>query len=142
MTMDSSNNRSILSGKGCKNTKSRAAVVEVLEKMEMPVSAEDIYLQVKERGFSTNLSTVYRTLELLESKGLLEKSVMSDSRARFQLVCNGHKHHVVCTGCHKMIPIDSCPLEIIEKNIGESTKFDITGHKLELYGLCPQCKKT
>jgi Fur family transcriptional regulator, ferric uptake regulator len=138
--MDSSINKGILSGKGCKNTRSRTAVVEVLEKAEMPVTAEDIFLKLKELGTSTNLSTVYRTLELLESKALLEKSIMTGSKARYQLVCNGHRHHVVCTGCHKMISIVGCPLEVIEKNISETTKFDITGHKLELYGLCPDCK--
>ena len=108
----------------------------------MPFTAEEIFNRVREQGFSTNLSTVYRTLELLKSKGLLEMSIMAGSRARYQLLCNGHRHHIVCTGCHMAIPLDGCPLEVIEMNIGETTKFDITGHKLELYGLCPQCKKS
>jgi Fur family ferric uptake transcriptional regulator len=39
------------------------------------------------------------------------------------------------------VPIDFCPLEKLEKDIGEKNDFDITGHKLEIYGLCPKCKK-
>jgi Fur family transcriptional regulator, ferric uptake regulator len=138
--MDSSM-KNLSAGKGYKNTKSRKAVIEVLETAELPMTAEEIHINIRNKGFSTNLSTVYRTLELLESKGLLEKSAMLGSKSRYQLVCESHRHHVVCTGCHRMITIASCPLEIIEKKIGETTKFDITGHKLELYGLCPECRK-
>ena len=139
--MDSESKNGLLAGKGRRNTRSRKAVADVLEKAELPVTVEEIHQKVRGMGFSTNLSTVYRTLELMESMGLVEKSVMMGSRACYQLVNNGHRHHVVCTGCHRMIPIAGCPLETLEKNIGEATKFDITGHKLELYGLCPACKK-
>ena len=139
--MDSSSKQSLSTGIGYKNTKSRKAVIEVLETAELPITAEEIHITIRNKGFSTNLSTVYRTLELLESKGLIEKSAMLGSKARYQLVCEGHRHHVVCTGCHRMITIADCPLGIIEKKIGETTKFDITGHKLELYGLCPECRK-
>lgn len=128
--------------KGYKNTKSRKAIMEVLETAELPVTAEEIHINIREKGFSTNLSTVYRTLELLESRGLIEKSAMLGSKSRYQLVCEGHRHHVVCTGCHRMITLEGCPLGIIEKKIGETTKFDITGHKLEIYGLCPKCRKS
>lgn len=76
----------ILAQIGCKNTKSRKVIIEVLEKSDIPLSAEEIFLRVKDSGASTNLSTVYRTLDLMENKGLLEKCVMSDGRARYQLI--------------------------------------------------------
>ena len=58
----------ILAKIGCKNTKSRKAVVEILQSAENPLSAEDIFFAVKKQGSSVNLSTVYRTLDLMESK--------------------------------------------------------------------------
>lgn len=138
---DNNSNENILTKKGCKNTKSRKAVVNVLQKAEKPVSAEEIFLLVKGSGESANLSTVYRTLDLMESKGLVEKTMIGDNKTRYRLTGDGHKHHLICTNCHKMIPINVCPLKSIEKDIGMKTKFNITGHKLELYGLCPDCKK-
>jgi len=60
----------ILAKIGCKNTKSRKAVIEVLENAENPLSAEDIFLCIKKQGSSVNLSTVYRTLDLMESNPL------------------------------------------------------------------------
>lgn len=134
-------NENILTRQGCKNTKSRKAVVGILEKSKNPLSAEDIYLLIREDGVSINLSTVYRTLELMESKGLVNKTLMNDGKARYEITGVGHKHHLLCTNCHKMVPLDFCPLESLEKHVESKTRFDITGHRLELYGLCPECKK-
>lgn len=131
----------ILSRIGCKNTKSRKAVIEVLKSAENPLCAEDVFLCIKEQGASVNLSTVYRTLDLMESKSLVNKIVMGDGKARYELTVDGHRHHLVCTNCHKSVPIDFCPLEKLEKDIGKKNDFDITGHKLEIYGICPKCKK-
>ncbi|HOM01726.1 MAG TPA: transcriptional repressor [Acetivibrio sp.] len=131
----------ILAKIGCKNTKSRKAVVEILQSAENPLSAEDIFFAVKKQGSSVNLSTVYRTLDLMESKSLVNKIVMGDGKARYELTVDGHRHHLVCTNCHKSVPIDFCPLEKMEKDIGMRNDFDITGHKLEIYGICPKCKK-
>lgn len=135
------NEINILGEQGCKNTKSRKVIVEILEKAEKPISAEEIFLRIKERGSSVNLSTVYRTLDLLESKELVNKTRMGDGKAIYELTGNGHRHHLICTNCHKSVPIDMCPLEALQRDVGKKTKFDITGHKLELYGICPDCKK-
>lgn len=130
----------IFARNGCKNTKSRKAVVGVLRKAKAPVSADEILACIKEQGETVNLSTVYRTLELLGAKGLTSKTMMNSGKARYELVGNGHRHHLICTNCSKIVPIGSCPLESIEKNIKSETRFDITGHMLELYGICPECK--
>ncbi len=131
----------ILTQKGFKNTKGRKAIIDVLEKVEMPVSAEEIFLKLKDMGVSTNLSTVYRTLELLETKGLVSKSLINEGKARFELTGEGHRHHLVCTECQKIISIDTCPIEQLENEVGKETKFCITGHRLELFGICPECQK-
>ena len=135
------NKDNILTKKGCKNTKSRKAVIDVLNNSKLPVSAEEIFMLIKANGCSANLSTVYRTLELMENKGLTSKTIMNDGKARFELTGDGHKHHLICTNCHKMVPIDICPIEKLETDVSIKTNYDITGHKLELYGVCPDCKK-
>ncbi|MCX8131093.1 MAG: transcriptional repressor [Clostridia bacterium] len=137
---ENSNKKNLLARQGCKNTKSRKIIVDALEKADKPISADDIYLRIKEEGNSVNLSTVYRTLDLMESKNLVTKIHMGDGKARYGLTGDGHKHHLICTNCHKSVPIDTCPLETLQKDVGSKTRFDITGHKLELYGICPECK--
>ncbi len=131
----------IISRRGYKNTKSRAAVVEILENARTPLSAEDIYLSMKESGRSASLSTVYRILELLENNRLVDRTAINNGKALFTLVRNGHKHHLICMYCHRMVEIDDCPIKRLESEISRETQFDITGHKLEVYGICPDCKK-
>ena len=71
--------------------------------------------------------------ELLREKGLKNtpsRQAVRDSR---------HRHYLICTQCGSSVPIPGCPLEELERNLGERTGFAITGHSLELYGHCPQC---
>jgi len=135
------NKENLFARQGCKYTKSRKAMIGLLEKAETPLSAEEIFIQLKEAGVTANLSTVYRNLDLMESLGFVSKTIMNDGKARFEITGEEHKHHLICTNCHKMISIDFCPLESIEKDIFQKTQFDITGHKLEIYGLCPECRR-
>jgi Fur family ferric uptake transcriptional regulator len=139
--MASKRRTNILRDIGCRNTKSREAVISALESMQVAASASEILMFIKKSGFSINLSTVYRTLDLMESKGIVEKTLMGDNKARYELKYEEHTHHVICTGCKKIVPIDYCPVEELEKDVISKTNFNITGHKLELYGVCPECKK-
>jgi Fur family ferric uptake transcriptional regulator len=132
---------SMLSKKGCKNTKLRKAVIGVLDNANVPMSAEEIFLSIKKTGASINLSTVYRNLELMEKKGLVEKTLINDNKSRFELTKHGHRHHLICTDCNRMVALDICPIENIEQDVKDETDFDITGHQLVFYGICPECKK-
>jgi len=134
-------NENIISRRGYRNTKSRAAVVEILENAETPLSAEDIFMKMKESGRSASLSTVYRILELMENNRLVEKTTINNGKALFSLARSGHNHHLICTSCHKMVALGDCPVKELERNISRETQFDITGHKLEVYGICPECRK-
>jgi Fur family ferric uptake transcriptional regulator len=130
----------LLTGAGLKNTKPRYAVASALANSETPVTAGEIFVRVSKDLQRANISTVYRTLETMLEKGLAEKNVLNDGTARYQLCVHEHRHHLVCTACSRMVPIEGCPLAEIEKKVGQKTSFDITGHRLELYGLCPDCK--
>jgi Fur family ferric uptake transcriptional regulator len=132
----------ILKREGLKNTKHRNAVLEVLEDSGQPVTAEQIFLELKGKEISINLSSVYRILESLVSRGLAIKSnITGESKASYELNRSEHKHHLICSGCKKMIPIDGCPLEEYENQLKAKTDFDITGHKLEIFGYCKECRQ-
>ena len=126
---------------GCKNTKPRQAISEILESADTPVSAEDIYINLINKGMKVNLSTIYRSLELLEGYGSVNKTVISDGKALFELTKEAHTHQIICTKCSKMIPVDLCPISDLQQQIEKSTKFKITGHRIELFGICAECRK-
>lgn len=140
---EAGNYSTILKKEGLKNTKHRNAILEVIENSNQPISAEQIFLELKEKKNTINLSSVYRTLEVLVSRDIVIKTnITGDNRATYELNRLEHKHHLICSGCKKMFSIDGCPVEEYEKQLREKTGFDITGHKLEIYGFCKECKQT
>jgi len=52
-----------------------------------------------------------------------------------------HKHFLICTTCNNREEITRCPMSTLEKSLANETHYMITGHKLEIYGLCPKCLK-
>ena len=128
---------------GLKNTKQRAAILDVLEKSNQPIAAEQIYQQLKEQNVAINICTVYRTLEALADNSLATKlSITGDSRALFECNKMVHRHYLICTGCKKILAINSCPLGAYEEALEKETHFKISGHKLNIYGFCPQCQES
>ena len=127
---------------GLKNTKSRKLILDILIKSDQPISAEQIFLELKENKIEINLSTVYRTLESFEHKNLVTKiNIIDDQRMLFEYNQVGHRHYLICVMCKKIITVQNCPLGSYEKNLEKETQFSIVGHKLYLYGYCEDCQK-
>jgi Fur family ferric uptake transcriptional regulator len=137
-------------GCGYRLTMPRKAILDVLSKTSKHLSAEDIYLEVHKTYPAIGLTTVYRTLELLVQAGLIFKFDFGDRRARYELSEGpksiGHHHHLVCTGCGRIIDytdfIDE-EIELLkrtEKGLSKKYNFKITNHLLQFYGLCDKCQ--
>lgn len=125
---------------GLKNTKRRVAILDILYRSSQPVSAEQVFLEMKQEDIPANLSTVYRTLEALTEKGLAARiDIAGDSRALYEYNRMVHSHYLVCLGCRKIKTIDRCPLKHYEESLAKETNYSITGHKLNVYGYCPEC---
>ena len=132
--------KSRLKKNGLKNTKHRSEVLRILELSSQPVTADYIYKRLETEGKSISLSTVYRNLELLVKKDIaLKMNAVESEKSLFELNKRIHRHYLICLGCHRMFPIDDCPLDDYEKALQKKTGFSITGHKLEIYGYCKDC---
>lgn len=128
---------------GMKWTKQRKNVYTVLQGAEEPLSAVQIYRLAEKlaEGEDYALSTIYRILAFFEEKGMVSKNTwMGDGTIVYELNRGGHTHYAVCLECHKRIALQSCPFAHmhLDQNTGD---FTVTGHKLELYGYCKDCKK-
>ena len=137
---DIMNSLALLSKHGVRNTRQRNAILQVLLDSAVPISAERIHTQTKEVDASINLSTVYRFLEMLVDKGLATKSFnLEYGRATFELSNLHHRHHLTCTHCGAIEVIAQCPLEDLCISLEADTGFKVTGHRIELFGLCKDC---
>lgn len=129
---------------GIKWTKQRKCVYQVLDEATEPLSAVQIYQRIEREyddaaGYA--VSTIYRILTSFEEHGFVEKTTwMGDGTAVYELNRGGHTHYAVCLSCHKRIPLPSCPFAHVhmEQDTGD---FTVTGHKLELYGYCKECRE-
>lgn len=129
---------------GLKWTRQRKNVFEILRNSPEPLSADQIYRLTREtaEGESYALSTIYRILAAFEEKGLAEKTIWpGEGTVLYSLVRDGHTHYAVCLECHRRIPLQSCPFARIHLEKTENLDFAVTGHKLELYGYCRECRE-
>lgn len=141
--MDQKKKCNRLNKAGIRNTKHANEVLDVMEKYNnAPMTVEDIYLKLKEKSSTINLSTVYRILEKFVSCKLATRTnQLSDSKSVYELTYMEHRHSLVCIGCNKKVLIKHCPIDAFEKSMEVDTGFQIKGHRLELYGYCPECIK-
>ena len=125
---------------GIKKTKQRESVLAILENAASPMSAIDIYKSIEKTDKTAWLSTVYRILELFVKENVAVKTTFpDDDMAYYELCRQKHRHYAVCMSCHKRIQIDACPLEKVLPAL-EGGDFQVTGHNLEVYGVCKNCR--
>jgi len=124
-----------------KNTKHRCEILNILDHSESPLSAGEVYKKLSDMNIKINLSTVYRILEVLTEKKLVNRlNIVGDKKALYETNKTTHRHYLVCTGCKMILPINYCPLSLYEAELEKKTNFKIEGHNLDIYGLCPDCQ--
>ena len=126
---------------GFKITEQRKAILQTLvSNNNNLISVEKLLNESKDIYYKTNLTTIYRNLEVLEKLGLVYKVINEDGTALYKLVCSvKHHHHLICKNCGKTEAIDYCPVKDLEQLLNEKN-FSLTNHKLELYGYCKDCR--
>ncbi|MFS0781101.1 Fur family transcriptional regulator [Bacillus sp. 1P06AnD] len=127
-----------------KLTPQREATVRVLlEHEEDHLSAEDVYLLVKEKSPEIGLATVYRTLELLTELKIVDKINFGDGVSRYDLRQEGaahFHHHLVCMECGAVDEIQEDLLDEVEMEVEKRWHFKIKDHRLTFHGICYRCQ--
>lgn len=122
-----------------KVTKSRMTILNELEKISYPITAEQLYKNLSK--YDIDLSTIYRSLNAFEKKKLIRKEINSNKENVYFLNNKEDKHILVCKKCHKRIKLATCPYHEVNKKLEEETGFQISDQNIEIYGLCKECKK-
>jgi len=130
-----------LQAKGYRLTPQRMMVVEALHRVDEHISADEIYTQVLANYPYANISTVYRTLELLKELGLVTEIALRDGRVRYHPAEKGHHHHLVCHKCGKTIDLPESSLLSLEETLFHDYQFKADLKHLAMFGLCADCQK-
>ncbi|MFD2116026.1 Fur family transcriptional regulator [Paenibacillus yanchengensis] len=134
-----------LQSQGYKLTLQREATLRVLLEHEADhLSAEDVFLLVKEKAPEIGLATVYRTLELLSELHVVEKLNFGDGVARYDLRNDNnqhHHHHLICIKCGSMDEVKEDWLLPLEEKLAVEYGFTVIDHRLDFQGICAACNK-
>jgi Fur family transcriptional regulator, ferric uptake regulator len=125
-----------------KVTGPRRAILEFLSVQKHPISIRRIHELMSDS--SCDLATVYRSMKMLDRLGMVKRFDFGDGVARYELnrhADGGHHHHLICTGCSKVVEIDECFPSALEEKIAAGNGFARITHKLEFFGVCPQCQE-
>ncbi|GJL65493.1 MAG: transcriptional repressor [Nitrospirales bacterium] len=127
---------------GHRLTRTRRAVLEVLERTKYPLSASELYERLTKNKVAIDLVTVYRTLSVLRELGVVAQiELHKEGQARFEIRHGReHHHHIRCQTCGKIADLLLCPLKKLTAFIEKETQFVVNEHTLEFSGLCPKCQ--
>jgi len=122
-------------------TPQRMAVLKILAASEGHPSVEKIYEKVKKQFPTTSLATVYKSVAVIKELGEVLELGFTDGSNRY----DGNKPyphpHLICTECRTIMDPNLSVLADVTQKLTVETGFKITNHRLDFFGICPECQK-
>lgn len=132
--------RQYLADQGLKSTQQREIILDEFLRLEHP-STEDLYLSLRRKHPNIGYATVHRTLKLFAECGIATIRNFGDGAQRFETCTEDEHHdHMVCTKCGLIIEFENSQIEKLQEQVAASHAFEVSDHRLELYGLCQNCR--
>jgi Fur family transcriptional regulator, ferric uptake regulator len=130
----------LLRARGVRVTSQRLEVLAELGRERDDVTAQALWGRLRARGSQTGLATVYRTLSLLNEKGVIDTLSHHGTELCYRLCNDTHHHHLVCATCHSVVEIDQCGLDDWLAEVAARHSFVLTEHRVEVTGVCSSCR--
>ncbi|MBE9129825.1 MULTISPECIES: Fur family transcriptional regulator [unclassified Coleofasciculus] len=119
-------------------TRSQERILNLLKTVNRSLSAQDIYVELRNRDQNMGLATVYRSLDALKLDGMVQVRTLATGESLYSSVLRD-QHHLTCLNCRQSIPIEKCPVHQLETELQDTHQFKIYYHTLEFFGLCDRC---
>jgi Fur family ferric uptake transcriptional regulator len=130
---------SVLDRAGYRLTEPRRALAALIADQPGHFTAADLVAETRTRRLGVGRATVFRTLEVLEELGAIERLDLPSGEHAYVGCDPLHHHHVVCSACGRSSEIEDAGLRSVVHQVSRQTGFRIDAHRLELFGLCPGC---
>jgi Fur family transcriptional regulator, ferric uptake regulator len=122
-----------------RETKQRAAVSAMLDRVDTFMSAQQLHARLRDEGDSIGLATVYRSIQQLVEDGEVDVVHPGDGEAVYRRCSSGHHHHLVCRICRTTVEVDSRAVELWAQRIAADNRFADVDHVIEVFGTCSAC---
>ena len=119
--------------KGMRMTEQRRTIARVLETSDDHPDVEELYRRAAALDPNISISTVYRTVKLLEDAGIIERHDFRDGRARYETAPEEHHDHLIDLRSGAVIEFRDEEIECIQERIARELGYRLVGHRLELY---------
>ena len=131
-----------IKAQGLKATAQREDIAQVFFSTTRHLSVEELYSEVRQINPRVGYATVYRTLKLLKECGLAEERHFADGQARFENIeAERHHDHLICERCGRIIEFVQPRIEELQEELAQRYGFVATTHKMEIYGICKECRE-
>src|SRR5262245_54586135 len=129
--------------RGLKSTAQRDDIAKVFFSGDAHRSVDELYTAVRRVNPRVGYATVYRTLKLLKECGLAAEPHFDDGQARYEPTEDTAQHHdhIICERCGKIVEFNSEELERLQERIARFLGFVVSRHRMELYGICLDCRE-
>ncbi|MEG0115900.1 MAG: transcriptional repressor [Hydrogenoanaerobacterium sp.] len=122
-----------------KYSRPRELVMNAVVNNPVHPTADYVYSHLREENPNISLGTVYRNLNLLAEHGLIHKIPIPNGSDRFDFRIDEH-YHIICEKCGAVLDVEISELSKLDKQIEQSTHFEVTGHSIIISGLCKNCQ--
>jgi len=118
----------------------RLLIYQELFDSRSPLSPQELYRSLLKKQRKVGLTSIYRSLDLFESLGIVFK-IINGTSVKYKLCqTEDHHHHIVCKACGDVVELDFCDISDWSKKVTESTGYQVVDHQLNFYGFCKTCK--
>ena len=124
---------------GYRLTEPRRALAMLIAHQDGHFTAAELVAAARSRQLGVGRATVFRTLEVLEELGAIERLDLPNGEHAYVGCEPAHHHHVVCSRCGRTSEIDDAGLRLVVREVARRTGYRVDEHRLELFGLCPGC---
>lgn len=119
-------------------TRYQEQILATLQRLDTPISAQDLHVHLRQVQPRLGLATVYRGLEILKIKGLVQSRAAVTGEALYSHV-EQDQHYLTCLQCGTSTPLALCPIQEMANQVQQSRSFRVYYHTLEFFGLCSPC---
>ncbi len=126
---------------GHRPTPQRLMILSALRHSKGHITASQVLEQVKETYSYIDLSTVYRTLDMLKQMRLVSETHMGGDQHSYEWIDDVRHHHLICQGCDRVVLLDDTMLESLGANILNTYDFDVDIDHLAIFGTCGECRQ-
>lgn len=129
-----------LKNKNIRVTSQRVAILKYMIEHRGHPTVQDIFSALKPDYPHMSMATVYNNLKTFVDVGFVMELKFSDESAHFDLAEHMH-YHAICENCGKFVDFDYPQMDDVESQAEKLTGFKIDNHRLEVYGICPECQQ-